>query len=77
MRTGFQQVICQFYCNLRRGLAIVLASHVESNVLPFEALANSSYRTLLQVQKIGNLRERVDGFVEVGQVFVPVIDNGP
>ncbi len=51
----------------------MLAGHAESIVLPFERLTNSSYSTLLQVQKIGNLCVGVDGSVEVGQVFVPVL----
>jgi hypothetical protein len=55
----------------------VLSSHVESVVLPFETLTDSSYSTLFQVQKISNLSVGVDGSIEKGQVFVPVIDNSP
>jgi hypothetical protein len=55
-RTRFQQVICEVLCYLGRSLAVVLAGHVKSIVLPLEALANSCDRALFQVQKIGDLR---------------------
>ncbi len=55
----------------------MLSSHVEIIILPFETLTNTSYSTIVQVQKISNLSIGVDSSIEVGQVFVPVIDKSP